>query len=381
MQFDTHVCLVSAQAAPNLLPLLDAQLKPRAVILVVTPQMADRAKWLEATIRPLGIQVQQLPLQNPDNFDSIQEVLLNVLAEHEGESIALNVTGGTKWMAIAAQQVFRDNGAAVFYVDIDTDRVMMPEGDHQPHTLHQQIRLKQYLQAYGYNTTGDNAAAGLTELHKDLCQILVGKVDEWELALGLLNKLASEAEDKNTLRIDSGDAKYWPEGFNALLKECEHANVLSTQGGKDMRFTSDTNRAFANGGWLEHYVNSTLNTLRNEKLLQDRSYLNVEIVNQHSQTKNELDIAFMARNRLHVVECKTRRMQGAGNSGKNNTTDALYKLDSVTELAGLATRSMLVSYRKLNRADRQRATDLRIKVVEGADIRVLKRKLQEWIKG
>jgi len=39
---DVHVCLVSEQATPNFIPVLDARFRPREVILVVSPQMRER---------------------------------------------------------------------------------------------------------------------------------------------------------------------------------------------------------------------------------------------------------------------------------------------------------------------------------------------------
>ena len=125
-QYHTHVCLVSGQAAPNLLPLLDAAIKPKRVELIVTPEMKKRAEYLEKIIRPKGIAVTLHELDSAADYDSIQELLLTVIGDYEdlGE-IALNVTGGTKWMAIAAQEVFRSNDMPVFYVDIGDGSLRM----------------------------------------------------------------------------------------------------------------------------------------------------------------------------------------------------------------------------------------------------------------
>ena len=85
----------------------------------------------------------------------------------------------------------------------------------------------------------------------------------------------------------------------------------------------------------------------------------------------------MARNRLHLIECKTKRMAGKGT--EDVTTDTVYKLDSISDLGGLGTKSMLVSYRQLKAADRQRARDLRIQVIQGEQIQQLKTYLRDWI--
>jgi len=47
---DVHVCLVSEQATPNFIPVLDTRFRPRKVILVVSPQMRERARWLKEAL-------------------------------------------------------------------------------------------------------------------------------------------------------------------------------------------------------------------------------------------------------------------------------------------------------------------------------------------
>lgn len=47
MNYDTHLCLISAQATPNLLPALDEHWRPRRVVLATSRDMADRAGYLE----------------------------------------------------------------------------------------------------------------------------------------------------------------------------------------------------------------------------------------------------------------------------------------------------------------------------------------------
>ena len=87
----------------------------------------------------------------------------------------------------------------------------------------------------------------------------------------------------------------------------------------------------------------------------------------------------MANNKLHIIECKTKRLSGkqAGSAG----TESLYKLDSISALGGLGTKAMLVTYRPLNTYDAQRARDLRIKVVQAAELQNLKGVLRAWVLG
>ena len=97
---------------------------------------------------------------------------------------------------------------------------------------------------------------------------------------------------------------------------------------------------------------------------------------------NELDVAFLAQNKLHVLECKSCRLK------TEKGADALYKLKTITSLTGLKTRAMLVTYRNLDTLDRRnrkphkkRADALGIKVVERCELRNLKEHLENGLQG
>lgn len=381
-QLKIHFCMVSGQAAPNLLPLLDEELKPEKVVLLVTPAMKEQAEHLERVILPRGIKVEQKEFIVNDDFQSMQERLLEMIAEEvaEPDQIALNATGGTKWMAIAVQEVFRLNDSPVFYVDVSRDQVQFLDKNRHPHGLTQRIDLKSYIQAYGFEIREAVKPTGLKPELRELCQQLVLRVDDWQQALSQLNLLASAAQERNTLSIDisgtlSGTAA--PQ-LPALLHEFEHAGMLKENDGK-LTFSSKESSSFANGGWLEAYVNSTLNTLKGEGVIQDGPYLNLHIQRFGKTSHNEIDACFMAGNSLHLIECKTRRMSGKRTAGV--ATDTVYKLDSISDLGGLTTKSMLVSYSLLNEPDSLRARDLKIKVVQGRQLQQLKDELKKWIQG
>ena len=104
--------------------------------------------------------------------------------------------------------------------------------------------------------------------------------------------------------------------------------------------------------------------------------IDVEREVRHQPVSNELDVAFLANNRLYIIECKTRRFQN-GSAG----SEALFKLDTLTDLlGGLQARGMLVSFQPLRDADLQRAADLRIEVCWGPDLIELTSRIERWVK-
>jgi hypothetical protein len=373
--FKTHVCLVSQQAAPNFLPLLDEKLKPKQVILLVTDQMKVQAEYLQRVIQPLGIGVKLIPFEATGSFDDMRIQLMDLLGPYKPSEIALNVTGGTKWMAITAQEIFRENSSMVFYVDIASGQVLFLDSQIAPHPLAKNVRLGAYLNAYGYELKDSKIQVkGLTDIQRELYQVLITNVAEWSGAIGQLNALASSASDNASRSASLASLPHRDPYLSKLLNACEFAGLLSVSQ-NTLKFTSEETRFEANGGWLENYINSKLNELKTEQVLQDSPYPNVKVVK--GKTENEVDIAFMANNRLHIIECKTKRLAGKNVGGVG--TEALYKLDSISALGGLGTKAMLVTYRPLNQYDSQRARELNIKVVQAHELNNLKSHLREWI--
>jgi len=75
----THVCLVSGQPLPNLIPLIDPELGVKRAILLVTPDMEQRAEWLKEVLQPRGIAVEIRKLNDAWDFDGVQSEIMELL--------------------------------------------------------------------------------------------------------------------------------------------------------------------------------------------------------------------------------------------------------------------------------------------------------------
>jgi hypothetical protein len=371
----THVLLVSAQAAPNLLAALDPGPKLKEAVLMVSGKMHARADALETVLREAGVKTDRVMLRDEHDFASLESALLEVAAAREGRSIALNVTGGTKLMALAAQSVAQAAGWVVFYVDVDTDEVIGLGKEPYRRKLSEQLRLRHYLRGYGFDLEGGARSVPLSMRHSTLIQTLVIQVGSLEAPLSQLNWLGQEAEERKTLQVRLTPRQMDSRGLEALLRHFAEAGVLSVEGGR-LTFASDADRAFAKGGWLEQYVFTTVSAVAGELAIRDKS-ANVVVVDRDG-VKNELDIVFMARNRLFVIECKTARMDKPEAPKANDT---LFKLSEICQrVGGLATRGMLASYQPLRDEEKRLARALGIGLVCGAELVRPAEKLKLWIR-
>jgi hypothetical protein len=105
---------------------------------------------------------------------------------------------------------------------------------------------------------------------------------------------------------------------------------------------------------------------------------NLEVTDAGGVT-NELDLVFLARNRLFIIECKTARMDKPLAPKANDT---LFKLaEIVRRVGGLSARGMLASYRPLRDSEQRLARALNIELVCGAELARLSQRLQRWVGG
>ena len=86
MTMDTHLCLVSGQATPNLTPALDPQTRPARVILLISPDMRRRAVWLGRVLRSRGIRVEDWAVEDAWDIEGLEVRILELL-EREVDAV------------------------------------------------------------------------------------------------------------------------------------------------------------------------------------------------------------------------------------------------------------------------------------------------------
>ena len=170
------------------------------------------------------------------------------------------------------------------------------------------------------------------------------------------------------LALDILDTWFQKLPYHRLLDILHHHKFVLTKEGKTY-FKDAEIRRYLNGEWLEHHAYAMIRHLG----IQDIA-LNLEV--ESTNVKNELDIACLHNNQLHIIECKTNNMN-KDNRAKANET--MYKLDSLTALGGITTKGLLLSYQTVDDYSKKRAQDLRIKIVDGTKLKQLDSELKNWL--
>ena len=314
-----------------------------------------------------------------DEYDiqSVREEIFNLLLNIDKQKVALNVTGGTKLMAIGAYGMFRDEGYPVFYFTAKDNRILLLENNEQFVLQPSKIKIEDYLQLYGYPVRkgykiNRQAQRNLPELWEKL----VKGINNFAKGLTALNYVISHSNDLTTdmPKVENQHQQ----NFNYLLHLLEDNELLSQQNGK-LHFPDLETKKYVAGGWFEDYV---FDVIRKIPGVQDVA-LNVQIENSDENTNqhNELDVVVLANNVLHVLECKTANFS----SNKKEADNALYKLETLKKLGGLKTRAALISYRETGEPGdinpiRDRAKGAQIELIERKDLPGLQKLLTNWVK-
>jgi hypothetical protein len=372
--YSTHILLVSAQAAPNLLPTLDRSLGAKNAILIVTEKMKREGEHLRKILRQAGVSTSAVQVANEHDPTYLEKTFLEV-GESLREPVALNLTGGTKLMALTALNVANAAGWWPFYVDMDTDQVI-PLDRSMPWKLDTRLRMTHYLGAYGFSREEKPRLPPMDAHSEDLLRTLVIQSASLQKFLGRLNWLAQQAQDSRRLDSRLNDSQLKDHALIRLIDQFSDAGMVDLIGDQ-LRFKDEASLAFIKGGWLERYVFRKVADASRELAIRDKA-ANLSVVDSDG-LHNELDVAFIARNRLFIIECKTARMEG-DQQRPPKANDALFKLSEICRrVGGLGARGMLVSYRALGDAERKLAKALQIQIVAGAEIVHLDERLRLWV--
>lgn len=363
-----HFCLVSEQAAVNLLPV--AYYRPKEAVLFVSHKMHETADQLQGAMEKAvpGIKVSRIAIKDPYDLNECRNVFLEALMVREDDQPVINVTGGTKIMAIGAVTAAYAAMVQTFYLNEQKNTISLidpykEDAQRNVSSIAMRMNLETYLAAYGFKVADSNPTGSLNSKEQSLVHELLSTPSMKEV-VPRLNKLAVEAEKSKSMTASSASVSDdLVQAFDTLCDWFESAGHLQING-RTLRFPTEDDRFFVAGGWLERYVFNELSALKVKPVGN-------LVVRNPSQ--NELDAAFMHDGTFYIVECKTGNLYHDLEKAK----EVVYKLETLSKVGGRKTRLVLVSYRELHPKAKERALKANIKVIEGPEVR----RFREIMKG
>lgn len=377
-KYDIHVCLVSAQAAANLLPVLDPEFKPQKAIFITSTnkKIQEKAHSLKLAFEQNNIEVEMLYLSDEFDFQSMEDELFNLLSNYENTNIALNVTGGTKLMAIAAQNVFSGE-KPIFYVNTEKEEIIFISKENDEYIPVKKLNtitlINNYLSGYGVSILQNKKNFNFNKLGK-FTERFALRQKNYKDIISSLNALTQNA---NNNKLEASLIGYQND-LKLIIEDLVDDGLVKLNG-DIVDFQNEETRSFLNGNWLEYFTYRQVSEIVD---VIDVDW-NVEVVNSEYEkdkfgVNNELDVIFMARNKCHIIECKTMDFDNLDN--KNKLRGYLDGLKALKDYGGSLTKVCLVSFYPIPENTKRRARKDNIEIIDDYRIKDLKEKIQNWIR-
>lgn len=389
-----HICLVSDQLLANYLPIKQCGVKK--VLMLSTAYTRDQksgflSNRFAAMLRQINVDVEDYPIDIPQqNFPALlayfKELGKKLSARNE-EEIVLNLTGGSKLMALSAYECLKDCCDYYIYTNTSAGFIEYLYPTDKPYIkLDNLLNINEYFYAYGVRTSqshSDNPEwRALVQQRRPIterfAQLAGTKHSAFISQLNYICHKAITSELRDGKYVDvlcqpvQTLSKAAPPYVEIFLKECQKFGLLTFEPEqRKVVFNKVEDVAYLGGLWLEEFLYERAREIGFDDV---RCSLQIK---WGKQVKNELDIAIVHNNRSLVMECKTVNFRG-------NESDIVYKLDSIADdLRGLSGEVCLVSALKIeeNSAVLKRAERFGIKVFASKALMNITDALVRWKKG
>lgn len=385
MSSNIHVCLISDHLMPNIIPIL--MMKPEKVYAITTKSMCSQGelfkKFLKRHETPVEIRsdVPEARLSGLIQFakDEAEKIFKN----HPGSKIVLNVTGGTKLMAMAFSIGFeggKNREVDTIYTHTDHNVIEYFNLDRTPDRIpNSLVDVTDYLEARGFTVDSCDSDheewRNRAEARKALTLFLARKMP---VAGGgfiqQLNEAANKALDRDDKVLSNPVQKFKVnDKGNKILQELVTNELIEQPQEGKIKFLSAEKAKYLRGVWLEEYV---WDRLRSMGLDDVRVNVKGSWGPHKGSADNEFDCIVVHHNRMLFIECKTVFF-GSGEKGQ----DVLNKMDALGARAkGLFGTTLLLSALQLDRKTMDRANAYKIQVLDGKNITTIQDFVLKWMK-
>lgn len=301
-----HLCLVSNQPIPSLTPLIDPALGVKRALLAASPERTASAEGLCRALAIYQVPAEIVPLEDGYDLAKVRAEFAQ-LRDRFPDGLSVNITGGTKLMAIAAWLTFDRPQDHLYYVQLKSDCIdwLRPAG-LPSHPVDDRLRIEPYLIALGAHCRNDRAPQR-TSLRRERRQLAMDILQNHRLVPRIRDLM-------ERIGADPKIAAHRPEG--GLVSRLVEAELLGDNINQSMGIVT----AFIQGGWLEELVFALIEQMRStDRLIHDLvRCLRIHRGSEIDPIENEIDVACLRDNTLFLIECKSGTWDVNGDAGQES---------------------------------------------------------------
>jgi hypothetical protein len=313
------------------------------------------------------------------SFDpkQIRTILKHILLENKEETLIFNASSGYRMMVLVTLEYFTSKGMNAFVVDKFTNELhWLHPSQEASEKLSTKLKISEYVKLFSAQVLTKGQTKQEPRNRQAVTHWLIENIEKFGSSLAAMNHIAMQADVSLRYHMDRKYRK--KPHLQQILNKFEEVGILKISN-SSIIFRNEESRFYANGGWLENHVFSLLFQMRSSRDVISDLSRGMEIVRAKGRVKNEIDVIIMANNKLHLIECKTRKFTNR-NDANTPGSAAIYRLDTLKDsFGGNSGKAMLVSYQKLSRYTEQRAKDLGIYCCSYSQLKQMKEHLYRFI--
>jgi hypothetical protein len=319
----------------NVLPVL--MFKPSYVVLFATPEEKRSADNLQKLFQSKSISVKRIDGLNAYDFTNFKKIVSEELNSSVDETW-LNITGGTKLMALAAYEAFAEKNKRIIYCDTEHQHIITLSPENKIENLIAEITISDYLLSYGYHIKETKDLSIVTKFYP---------LFDFILKNNLINDFISFYQEIREIHFEDHLNKQIKRKNFHLYKNFDTYTFLFDP--KNKKSFSVSNSKYKSGDWLEYYIyyilkgKYKLEPLTGVKIISDE---NVE---------NEIDVLVLKDYKLYNYSCK---------SGKSDNQFDLFQLETLRNItSGTFGKGIFVTTKKGSKRFLERAKELNVKII------------------
>lgn len=328
-----------------------------------------------------NVSVEELHLKNgieESDMAAIKTAINNWIETNKPSSIIFNITGGTKLMSIAQDQIAQTNSRyeCVYQSRSNNQLVWYNRLGAQCYDLILPENIEVRLKARGYEAVSTETAflnlpAAQYQYADKMRGYMMADVNKTQKLASLLNALASgflnksEASFPHSIQLtETNTAKDCLNWIKMLAQLPEPYFLFDAETNK-LTWQDKQAVQFVGGKWFE--VLTALLAFQHYTAKAQEVDIKIGLQFKKSSDGNEIDVAFVQKSYLHLFECKTVNWNNLASPTTAVNTN-LHKLHSIGQVGGLNTHGYFVSLFDISDKSQAVANDLGIQVITGKQL-------------
>lgn len=279
------------------------------LMLISAKDTEDDLEHLSEVIGVPSQLIDEIVLKN-DIDEFRYELICRTLVKHINKDTlyCVNLAGGTRYLAIAVQQVFEDANSVFYYLNAEDNQIIRSKfddsiynNDDYGYRIRHKMNVEEYLDIH--DMEHDVIREQLVPIKNfDMCKDMFHKFVNHELRqldFNVLEQLRVNYRNVKKVKIQEliSPTKNGKVAIPQILNFIEYIGFELDNN----EYLSRNEIAWLTGGWFEEYIYYIVK----EAICPDDIVLGMHIWQEGVKRNNELDVTFIKNNKLFVIECKT----------------------------------------------------------------------------